>query len=192
MKYILSAILVFMVTAGISYAQTEEQPVKPDNTEKIDKTTKQERSRRMRSKSYSRRLNSLVARSSRLVSDQNQKTELIKIRDEVVISLSKKENEYRRANSRILQSLSNADFDASEVKKEFEKTQALQTAVFDEYLEGLSAIRKVIGNDNYNALYTWTKGQGKKPKADGEKKKDKDVSKEEPEKKPAEEAAEAK
>ncbi len=192
MKYIISAILVFMVTAGISYAQTEEAPVKQDSSEKIEKPAKQERHRRMRSKPYSKRLNSLVARSSRVVSDKNQTAELVEIRDEVVASLVKKEREYRRATSQLLESLSNADFDTSKVKDEFKKTQDLQTAIFDEYLEGLSAIRKIIGNENYNALYTMHKGQGKKPKADGEMKNSEEEPKTEPEKKPVEENTEAK
>lgn len=191
MKYVLSAILVIMVTVGISYAQPEEKPVNKSSTERIEKTTKQERHRRMRSKSYSRRLNSIVAKSTVMVSDQKQKAELMEIRDRVVASLAKKEKEYRLANAQIQKSLSNADFDAATVKKEFTKTQELQTAIFDEYLEGLSEIKKIIGDDNFNNLFTMTKGKYKKPKADGEKKKDADASKAEPEKNPAEENTEA-
>jgi len=177
MKYVLSAILIFMVTAGLSYAQTKDLPIKLDKPDKAEKTSKKERPREKRSKKYSRMLNSLVVSSSRFVSDENQKAELIKIRDEYVFSLFEKENEYRKANSQILKSLSNADFNASKVKKEFTKTQALLSAIFDEYLEGLSALRKVIGNDNYNSLFTMAKGKDKRPKTDGEKKKDQEGSK---------------
>ena len=191
MKYVLSAILVFMVTAGMTYAQSEEQPVKTDNSEKIEKTAKQERPRRMRSKQYSRRLNSLVKRSSRVINDKSQTAELVKIRDEYVVSLDKKEDEYRNAQFQILQSLSNADYDESEVRDEFKKTQVLQTAIFEEYLKGLDALKKVIGDENYNSLYTMRNWQGKKPKAEAEKEKNKEESKTEPEKKP-EDGTEAK
>lgn len=191
MKYILSAILVFMVTAGMTYAQSEDQPVKTDDSEKIEKAVNQERPRRMRSRQYSRRLNSLIRKSSRVVNDKSQTDELVKIREEYVVSLDKKEGEYRSAQYQILESLSNADFDESEVKEEFKKTQVLQTAIFEEFLKGLDALKKVIGNENYNSLYTMRSWQGKKPKADGEKKKNEEESKTEPEKKP-EESTEAK
>lgn len=191
MKYVLCAVLVFMVSAGMTYAQSEEQPVKTDNSEKIENTAKQERPRRMRSKQYSRRLNSLIKRSSRVINDKSQTAELVKIRDEYVVSLDKKEDEYRNAQFQILQSLSNADYDESEVKEEFKKTQVLQTAIFEEYLKGLDALKKVIGDENYNSLYTMRNWQGKKPKAEAEKEKNKEESKTEPEKKP-EESTEAK
>jgi hypothetical protein len=186
MKYVLSAILIFMVTAGMSYAQTEDVPIKLEMPDKPEKTTK---GGHFRAKKYSRMLNSLVVKSSRFISDENQKAELIEIRDEYVFDLAKKENEYKKANSEVLKLLSNADFKASKVKKEFKKTQALQSPIFDEYIQGLSALRKLIGNDNYNSLFTMTEGKDKKPKADSEEKNDKDVSKEEPGKKPAEENA---
>jgi len=189
MKYVLSAILIFMVTAGMSYAQTEDVPIKLEMPDKPEKTTKGGHFRAKQSKKYSRMLNSLVVKSSRFVKDENQKAELIEIRDEYVFNLVKKENEYKKANSEVLKSLSNADFKASKVRKEFKKAQALQISIFDEYVQGLSALKKVIGNDNYNSLFTMTKGKDKKPKADSEKKNDKDVSTEEPEKKPAEENA---
>ena len=186
MKYVLSTVLVFMLTAGISYAQTEELPIKLEKPDKIEKASKKER-RAKRSKQYSQMLNSLVTKSSSFVSNEDQKAELIEIRNEIVFPLVNKENEYKKANSEVLKSLSNADFNVSEVNKEFKKTQALQKSIFDQYVEGLKAIKKVIGNDNYNSLFTMTKGQEKMPKAGDEKKQDKEESTKAPENKPAEE-----
>ena len=189
MKYVLSAVLVFMIASGLSYAQTDEPPIKPDMSDKVQKKAfKKEHHRGKRSKKYSGMLNSLVVRASSFASDEDQEAELIGIRDKYVFSLVEKENEYYKANSQILKSLSNADFDASEINKEFKKTQTLQEAIFNEYMEGLSALKKVIGDDNYNSLFTMTRDKGKKPKGDGEKKKDQEGSKKEPEKKPAEES----
>ena len=193
MRILIKSVLVLMLCTGFTYAQQiEDIPLKFETPDKSGKASKRARARGVHSRKYSKKLNSLIVRASEYASDENQQSELVKIRDEYVFSIVEKENKYKKANDEITNTLSYANFDTSNVKKEFKDTQSIQKAMFEEYLKGLSALRKLIGNDNYDNLFVSKNVKRKKPQAAEEKKEDSEVTTNESQETSTEQKSEAK
>ena len=165
MNYILAAVMAFTLVSGVSFAETEKTPKKQDNLEAVDKDPRFDHRQRRQSRIYSRTFKSVIMRSLELVSEEPQKEELMQIRDKYLGPIVDKQKELQMANRQVMQSVTNADFTDAEVKKEFEKSQALRAEMFNLYLSGLSDVKKVVGDENYNKLFpkTWTTRSKQKP-----------------------------
>lgn len=166
MNYLLAAVLAFTLTAGVTFAQNNGAKGEPKLTQSVQKSEKnldRGREKRRQVRLYSITFNRVVTRAMKLDLDDTQKEELRKINEQYLGPIVEKEKDLQSSRRTVMHSLTNPGFNEADVKKEFEKSQALRAEMFGEYVQGLNAVKEVVGDEDYSSLFPkrMTK-QGKK------------------------------
>lgn len=186
MKYLLAAVLAFTLTAGVSFAQNngaKGDPKVKQSVQKQHKNYQAGREKRRQGKLYSITFNRVLTRAMKLDLDEAQKEELMKMNAKYLGPIVEKEKELQSSRRTIMHSLTNPDFNEADVKKEFEKSQALRAEMFGEYVQGLNAIKAIAGSENYSSLFPKRMTMQSKQQPKEKENKDKESSKESSDKK---------
>lgn len=156
MNYILAAILTFTLSAGVTFAQNngaKGEPKLKQSSQKSELNPHQGREKRRQGRLYSITFNRVVSRAMKLDLDDAQKEELRKINDQYLGPIVEKEKELQSSRRTLMHSLTNPEFNEADAKKEFEKSQTLRAEMFDQYVQGLSAVKEIVGAEDYSGLF---------------------------------------
>jgi len=151
MKSVLIPLIIFMLTAGVAVAEKQEKPQQPSEGFKKERVVK------MRGGKYSRIFLSIVHRTKILDLDEEKTTEVNKVSKEYLLSINESEKESRSLQITFMKELNSEEFDAAKLKTEIEEINKLEKQAADKFVDGLGAIRKIVGPENFAKLTPLTK-----------------------------------
>jgi len=151
MKSVLIPLLIFVLTAGVAVAEKQDKPKEPAEGFKKERVVK------MRGGKYSRMFLSIVHRTKILDLDEEKNAEISKEGKKYLTSISKSEKESRNLQIAFMKELNGEEFDAAKLKTDIEEINKLDQQTADEFIDGLEAIRKIVGPENFAKLTPLTK-----------------------------------
>jgi hypothetical protein len=151
MKSVLLPLLIIMLTAGVAVAEKQEKPQQPSDGFKKERVVK------MRGGKYSRMFLSIVHRTKILDLDEEKTIEVNKVGKEYISSLNESEKESRTLQIAFMNELNGEDFDEAKLKAEVDEINKLEKQSAYKFIDGLVAIRNVVGPENFAKLTPLTK-----------------------------------
>ncbi len=111
----------------------------------------------MSSDKYSKNLNMLIMRANSLGLDDKQVGELSAIQEKYVFPIIREESEFKISHLKIVKMLQDPDFDPKAVKEEMGASNKLHEKMTESYVDGLAAIRDVVGAQDFKRLRAMVK-----------------------------------
>lgn len=151
MKFILFALAFFILAAGFTHAEKKEKTSNPASGFKKEKVVK------MRSGKFSRIFLNMMHKARSLeISDEQQK-EINGIRRKYFDSIAGEEKKSRMLQRTFMKQLENKEFDPSELKTVSVEIQEANLKAADNFIEGITKLKEVVGSKNFAKLYPITK-----------------------------------
>lgn len=151
MRSLLLPLLIFMLVAGVAIAE------KQDKYERPSEGFKKERVVKMRGGKYSRIFLSIVHRTKNLDLDDEKKAEISKEANKYLSSINESEKESRNLQIAFMRQLDSEEFDAAKLKTDIKEINKLEQQSAYNFIDGMQAIRKIVGPENFAELTPFTK-----------------------------------
>lgn len=151
MRSALLPFLIVMLTAGIAIAENQDAQQKPTEGFKNERVIK------MRGGKFSRMYVSVIHKTNNLGLTKEQKDEVNKLGKEYAARIIESENNSRYAQRDFLKQLQAGEFNPSQLKSLNKKSEDENLKAADSFVDGLSAIKNVVGPEKFAKLIPLTK-----------------------------------
>jgi Spy/CpxP family protein refolding chaperone len=151
MRSVLLFLLILMLVAGAAIAEKQDKPERPSEG------FKKERVFKMRGGKYSRMFLSIVHRTKNLDLDDEKKAEISKEAKKYLSSINESEKESRSLQIAFMKQLNSEEFDAAKLKTDIKEINKLEQQSAYNFIDGMQAIRKIAGPENFAELTPFTK-----------------------------------
>lgn len=151
MRSVLLPLLILTLVTVVAIAEKQDKPERPSEGFKKERVVK------MRSGKYSRIFLSIVYRTKKLDLDDEKKAEISKEAKKYLSSINESEKESRNLQIAFMRELNSEEFDAAKLKTDIKEINKLEQQAAYNFVDGMQAIRKIVGPENFAELTPFTK-----------------------------------
>ena len=144
MRWVLFAILIFTLSAGLSYAQHKRDPARQFHPVY--------RTKAHGIGQYNVMLLDMLNGCEDLDLTDKQKKKIEEIRIKYLKPITEETTEYRKLRLSVYKSLQDPSFDTAKLKSELDKARALGKKMANQFVDGVSMLRDTLGPEKYKEL----------------------------------------
>lgn len=146
MRSVICAVLIFMLAAGLSYAQ--QKPTPPRQSYRGYTPAVRGIGH------YNAMLESMLDISAGMELTDKQMKKMEEIRIKYLKPIAEEMREFRKLHLSIYKTLQDPSFDSAKVKSELDKADALSKKMAYQFVDGVSMLRDTLGPEKYKEMNT--------------------------------------